>query len=91
MLKIDKPIIDEFLGKGVELKLDYVSRLKTTRMYAKGGALTDLILVLTPLMASDETFTNQLLQAQEMAGFPCKATRHKRGRNTVITLEPKSC
>ena len=84
MLKIDKPIVEEFLGKNVDITIDECSRLKTFRAYGMGTPVNKMIYVVTPLMADEEFFKG--LDMIASAGGKTYKT-HKRGRNTVVTFE----
>ena len=86
ILKIDKPIVNEFLG--TEDVIAVISRCKTYRVYAKkGGDVGDFIMVLTPLMAEDGECLKEFLDVQRKFATPLKATEHKRGKNYVYTFE----
>jgi len=89
ILKIDRPIVSEFLGElDSEDVISNVSRCKTYRVYVKkGGDIEDLILVLTPLMVENENPLNEFLNTQRAFGTPLKAIEHKRGKNYVYTFE----
>ena len=76
MLKIDKPIVEEFLGRNVDITLDKCSRLKNFRAYGKGKPLSDIIYVLTPVMAER---LNDIM--------PSGLETHKRGKNTVVAFK----
>ena len=83
MLKMDIPVVREFL-ETTEGVTEFISRLKCVRLYSVGDKS---ILILTPTMAEDGIYLNELLSLQQRAGLPMKATEHKRGRNYVYTLE----
>ena len=85
MLKIDKKIVEEFLGT-TDVK-EFISRLKCSRYYSKGNKVEDGILILTPMLREDGEYLKQLVDAQRMAGHPVKVTEHKRGKNYVYTYE----
>ena len=81
MLKIDKPIVEEFLGRNVDITLDKCSRLKNFRAYGKGKPLSDIIYVLTPIMA------NRLNDLMPPGLTQFEYETHKRGKNTVVTFK----
>ena len=87
MLKIDKPIIEEFLGKK-ELITDFVSNIKCVRLYANGKNVENMILVLTPMMKeNDDKYIKQFVKVQKLFGMAVKYAEHKRGKNYVYTFE----
>lgn len=49
MLKIDKPIVREFLGVEA-VKTEIISKLKCSRLYCNGNKVEDTILILTPML-----------------------------------------
>lgn len=89
ILKIDRPIVREFLGNlHSEDVISATTRCKTIRYYAKkGGDIGDFIMILTPLMAEDGKTLNEFLAIQKAFGTPLKSTEHKRGKNYVYTFE----
>lgn len=87
MLKIDKPIVEEFLGKNVDITLDICSRLKCFRAYGKGNPVSDIIYVLTPMMAEDDEFLKTSIEFMSLGGHQYEYETHKRGKNTVVTFK----
>ena len=87
MLKIDKPIVDEFLGKDVDITLDVCSKLKCFRAYGKGQPLSEIIYVLTPMMAEDDEFLKTSVEFMALGGSKYEYKTHKRGKNTVVTFK----
>ena len=85
MLKVDKKIVEEFLGTTDVQEI--ISNCKCSRYYFRSNNIGDGILILTPILQEDGIYLNQLLAAQQMAGHPLKATEHKRGKNYVYTYE----
>ena len=90
ILKIDRPIINEFLGVLDDECISIASRCKTVRAYAKkvSGDLRDFIMILTPVVAEDGELLKDFLNMMQRAfGTPFKSTEHKRGKNYVYTFE----
>ena len=91
VLKIDKPIVSEFLGTlDDECIISTVSCYRTVRAYAKkvSGDLRDFIMILTPVVAEDGELLKDFLNMMQRAfGTPFKSTEHKRGKNYVYTFE----
>lgn len=88
ILKIDRPIINEFLGALDDECISIATRSKTVRAYGKkGGDVGDFIIILTPLMAKDGEALRYFLNMQRILGTPLKSTEHKRGKNYVYTFE----
>ena len=86
MIKIDKPIVEKFLGT-TDVK-EIISKLKFSRLYYKGtGKLEDMVLILTPTMQEDGKYLNSLIEAQKIGGHPCKTTEHKIGKNYAYTFK----
>ena len=86
MIKIDKPIVEKFLGT-TDVN-EFISKLKFSRLYYKNtGNIEDTVLILTPIMKEDGEYLNNLIEAQKIGGHPCVATEHKVGRNYAYTFK----
>lgn len=89
MLKIDRPILEEFLGTTV-LEREIITKLKCCRLYGrKGDSVNDNIIILTPMLRENGEYIKAIENAQKMAGHPVEITEHKRGNNYVYTFKEK--